>query len=99
MLFLIWDCLKVVTRAVIDKRLKAEQRTRIMELCVPVIAMPPGNKFPETKRGKSPDLPLLYKLHFIIYGQIPRFWYDTAILLIAPIMAALRKVSIFGLLI
>lgn len=32
-----------------------------------------------------------------IYGQIPKFWYDTAILLIAPTKAATRKVLIPGL--
>src|SRR5471030_2393969 len=30
------------------------------------------------------------------HGQTPRVWYDTAILLIAPTKAAVRKVSIFG---
>ena len=31
-----------------------------------------------------------------IYGQTPNVWYDTAILLIAPTNAAVRKVSIFS---
>jgi len=34
---------------------------------------------------------------FIDHGQTPRFMYDTAILLMAPTIAALRRVSTLGL--